>query len=142
MIEQFGGGMALLEWKSEYLTGIDSLDTEHRWLIDSVNDFDEKCRQGDMTAAKNMFYDLKDYMQEHSQNEESMMSRFNYPDIESHRKEHKKIALIVLKAEHRFEQVDGFPSAEIKGFIFEYFYNHIMVYDRAFGEFVKSAGKE
>jgi hemerythrin len=134
--------MAVLEWKDEFLTGVESIDNEHRWLIDMINEFDEKCLANDILSANRLFDDLKDFLNEHSENEENLMSRYEYPGLEAHRNDHKKIALKAAEVEHRFREQGIFSPAEIKGFVIEYFYRHIMVEDRKFGEFVKTAGSD
>lgn len=134
--------MAIFEWKDEFRTGIESIDAEHRWLMDSVNDFDDKCRKEEVDAASKLFENIKDYLQEHSKNEENLMIRYNYPDYAAHSANHKKIALIAFDLEDRYRRNGVISSAEIKGFIIDYFYRHIMVDDKKFGEFVKSAGRE
>jgi hemerythrin len=134
--------MALLNWSDEYLIGIESVDAEHRWLIDSVNNFHDLQLHGDSDAVRAMVSDLTDYICEHFRNEEGIMARYNYPDRDSHAKEHKKLAVRVRDIEDRLRNESVVSAAELSGFILDWITEHILKSDRTFGEFVKTVGEE
>ena len=38
--------MAIIQWSKEFLTGIETIDNQHRHLVELVNKFEEASRRG------------------------------------------------------------------------------------------------
>lgn len=89
-----GGVFVIFKWKDRFNTGIEEIDNQHKRLFeigselfelasldDGVDHYDEIVRLID---------DLKDYTKYHFNFEEEYMEKFNYSDIDNHKREHQK----------------------------------------------------
>lgn len=79
--------MTLMEWKDEMSVGVASLDEQHKALIGLIDTLDEKERTGD--AVSYVIAELERYVREHFRDEEAMMAAASYPELETHKAEHR-----------------------------------------------------
>ena len=81
--------MALLEWKDEYLLGIESLDFEHGGLFETINELHAQCHVGasleDVEACLGQFHDR---LAAHFALEENTMREMHNPYYETHEAAH------------------------------------------------------
>lgn len=77
-------------WKDEYSVGIESLDTDHRKLLDLINKLQTAVhyQTGDI-FEKEALDDVIAYTKYHFSREEKLMEEANYPDIIAHKETHK-----------------------------------------------------
>ena len=73
------------------MTGNDLIDTEHRALIDAINDLMEACEQGhgrqQMIGTAEF---LSDYVVQHFSDEEKLQKQHRYPNFDAHHAFHGK----------------------------------------------------
>lgn len=73
-------------------TGVESVDTEHRKLIDMVNQLDDACARGaGKQEVEKMLDFLSDYVVKHFSSEESHMHRLGCSSEEQNKKAHKAL---------------------------------------------------
>ena len=84
--------MALIEWRSDFETGIADVDHEHRELIELINKLHEQL-VGEETSEV-----ITDFLGEvfaqvsaHFALEESMMRKHNYDQYDDHKTHHEKL---------------------------------------------------
>ncbi len=83
------GGGKMIEWDDAYSVGISIIDEEHKRFIAIINRAVELEQSGgNQKEILAVINEMKRYAQTHFAEEETYMIRFNYPDYESHRKEH------------------------------------------------------
>jgi hemerythrin len=81
--------MALLEWKDEYLLGLEALDLEHRDLFQCINDLYEQCRiQPEGVEVEACLGQLYARLAAHFALEESTMLEMKNPHYAAHKSEH------------------------------------------------------
>ena len=78
--------MSLIEWKPSYSVGNQTLDAQHKVLIDLINNLDKESRREGMIGQA--FEDLDNYVREHFRHEEGLLREANYPDLDSHLRDH------------------------------------------------------
>jgi len=77
-------------WNESYNVGINRIDTQHKKLIDILNELYESFV--DQTSGQKLeiiLKELKDYTVYHFGTEEEFLLKHNYPFLEDHIKEHK-----------------------------------------------------
>lgn len=129
----------MYEMKDEYLTGIESIDTEHRRLFElaeeayqlNINDFiSDKYDQ-----LSDILDELKSYALTHFENEEKYMKEHNYKGILSqlaaHNEFREKIADLTLD---RNDENTEETVQEVLAFITDWLVNHIYYSDKKIGE--------
>jgi len=83
--------MALLHWRDEFNTGIQSVDYEHRHLFAIINDLHDKLRAGDATAAEEFLAALHDRIAAHFALEERVMRERAYGGYAEHKADHERL---------------------------------------------------
>ncbi|TCK17177.1 hemerythrin [Thiogranum longum] len=90
--------MSLLTWSDDRLLGIDSLDDQHKTLVDCINKLVTECRKTEtdgpgpsgekLKKLARLFDDLYTTTKAHFSHEEAMMRDMAYPGYTAHAREH------------------------------------------------------
>ncbi len=84
--------MKYLEWKAEYSVGIESIDMEHRELIEMINafykEFDE-CR--DLNSVEQFLGEIHSAIASHFALEERIMRESRYAEYAEHKDDHEDL---------------------------------------------------
>lgn len=84
--------MKLIKWKNEYAIGVPEVDTDHRELIDLVNDLYNQLQSGRYNVNMNDFLgELYAIMKRHFAREEDVMNMHRYPQFEVHKADHERM---------------------------------------------------
>jgi len=118
--------MAFFSWNDNMSVGVKTIDDQHKKLIELINDFYEHIlsRSNNENISK-LISGMSDYIQMHFRTEEEYMTKFNYPDIEEHKKEHEIYVAKVKKLEEDFNSGKIILSFEITSFLKDWIKNHI-----------------
>ncbi|MFA6400255.1 MAG: bacteriohemerythrin [Salinivirgaceae bacterium] len=133
--------MAFITWNKDLSVKIDSIDDQHKKLIELINDFYEniKNRSNDESISK-LLRGMNKYTVEHFNVEEELMKKYGYPDIEAHKKEHDKFVAKVTELEEKFNNGKVIVSFEITSFLKDWWKNHIQVVDQKYSDFFIKSG--
>ena len=129
--------MPLIIWKDEYSVSHSKIDSQHKKLIDLINDLHEgmKNRRGKDVLEK-ILDDLIEYTVVHFRDEEQIMSAANYPDITSHKVRHSELIDQVEKYKEKYENGAIMLSLETMNFLKEWLTNHILGIDKQYVPYV------
>ena len=130
----------LLEWNDDYLVGMDELDTEHRNLINRLNELHEKLyrRQGDNSMIEDNLRDIHDRIQQHFEMEESMMRDEDYPDYVQHKKEHDAFLHRVDNIITKYRTSPGYSFKDaLEDILQHWIKNHIASSDHELASYIK-----
>ena len=97
--------LLMLEWKSEYETGVPDLDTQHKVLFDNINRIGKLLDKQDIERAEAAYLlnFLEKYAAQHFSGEEACMARFRCPAHERNKTEHEMFLEILTVATGEFE---------------------------------------
>lgn len=124
--------MAFITWSSEYDTGIESIDEQHRRLVEIVNRFDDASRRGKGTRVmRDILNDLIGYTQEHFAHEESLMAAAGYEGLRKHQTLHRQLLQKVERYQYDFEQGKRITS-EVRDLLRYWVESHLLDEDQAF----------
>ncbi|MCH4888294.1 bacteriohemerythrin [Acidaminobacter sp. JC074] len=98
----------MFDWKEDYSVGVKEIDAQHKRLFemgqamsDLVSNHGDEDIYDELTA---MFNELIDYTRYHFNDEEKLMEKVNYKDLEDHKVQHQ---LFVEKLEaYDLETID------------------------------------
>ncbi len=127
-----------IEWNKNLEIGDPVVDSEHRYLIQLINNFYELFeKQGFKGNFANVFTHLARYVRTHFENEESLMVAIAYPDLENHRKQHEE--LIEQSMELSEQYLDGSETIRKETLIFlkDWALHHISETDMKIRAFLK-----
>ena len=99
--------MPKFEWKSEYVLGDETIDQQHKQLVEFANALVEALKQEeDRATVKGAFDMLFFYTKTHFKDEEEFFKSISSPLLEEHKAEHVVLA----------EEVENLWQDEILGF--------------------------
>lgn len=129
----------MYEMKDEYLTGIPSIDKEHRRLFEIAEELYQLC-QNELVHDKydlliSALNELKDYTMLHFEHEETYMESIGYKKLFTQKVQHnafrEKLDSIDL------DEIDNNQEAAIEdilAFVTDWLVNHILHVDKQIGE--------
>ena len=84
--------MSLLEWKSEFSVGVESMDFEHQNMIAMINEiYDEMKERRDADSVEQFLGDIHAAISAHFALEERMMREAGYAEFEAHKEDHEEL---------------------------------------------------
>lgn len=132
--------MAIIKWSEEFLTGIESIDIQHRRLVDLINKFEEAGRRGrDSRTMSEILNQLLGYTQEHFAHEEKLMAENGYPGIEGHRARHRQLLQKIEKFQYDYENEGHGVTAEGRKYLRHWVRAHILEDDLAYAPFCRKS---
>ena len=125
--------MALMVWKDAYSVGNEVLDSQHRRLIELVNDLS---READLAVV---LAGLREYGDTHFRTEESLLAAAAYPDLEEHRKYHEAFRRWLDGVIEAYEAGgdDVVARRDIHHYLCVWLANHLLVHDKAFAPWLE-----
>lgn len=118
-----------VQLSDELLTGLEELDTQHRYFLALTNAVRESRK--DKALSSRLMLDIARYAQCHFAYEETLMLAYEYPDRQQHIDEHQKI-LNALK--DSMSAGVNFPQARLQ--LIEWLLSHIPLDDKPLAQFV------
>ena len=119
-------------WSDELSIGNAEVDAQHKRLIELIGAIPEKAN----THDPEILAEALKYAAAHFVCEESFMAEIQYPDIEHHVNEHKKLTRILLSYQKEYES-GGADLYAFKQFMFRWVRDHIMDEDKKIGLFAQ-----
>jgi hemerythrin len=120
-----------LEWESDFETGNEYVDLQHRYFLDLINRIRNKFMDTNDVAYKGkLINELKKYADFHFTSEENLATSHNLPeDISSHHQRHLEL---LEEFDHHAEDLDnGLKTIdEFLGFLSDWFIGHTIYEDK------------
>ncbi len=131
----------MIRWKPEYSVGIDSIDEQHKGLIELINKLQSAVdfatgSEFERAALK----ELADYTRDHFKFEEDLMEEHGYPSFEAHRAEHEKMVKRVNGLLDEYRENEDLAMQKALAFLKDWLINHINGTDKQYSEFLISKG--
>jgi len=128
--------MPYYQWNDSLLTGIKTIDDQHKQLVEMVNTLHDTMERSGQCLAPELVDRLKTYAAEHFHVEEGYMQAFAYPEFEAHLKEHEGFYAAVLSCEKGCADGSTHP-AELLEFLKSWLTHHILDVDMKMGRFLE-----
>ena len=133
--------MALITWSSVLSTGIAEQDTQHKKLIDLINQLNDAMQAGKGTDVMGkVLAELVNYTVYHFGYEEKLMAQHKYEDTPAHKAEHAKFVQTAGDFKKKFDAGSAVVSVEIMNFLRDWLTNHIMKTDKKLAQELGKAG--
>ena len=130
-----GAGAA---WDPRLETGIDVIDAQHRTLFEAVHALVDSYRMGQASRqARESLLFLAEYSRVHFQTEARFRRSMGYPDLASHRIEHRRLVARLHTLQEK--QDKGYlVTAEVALFLADWLRHHIQGADMDYVRFLRS----
>jgi len=131
-------------WESSYDTGVEEIDEQHRILVNTINEADEKLSADtSQETLEAITKDLLSYALYHFETEEEMMQEHNYKgfnqsDYESHMQQHRDFSAKVVEIRESIKSGHPIDKEELIRFLINWLLNHINRTDKKLGDFLNS----
>ncbi len=83
------GLIEFMQWTPDLDTGIGVIDSQHKRIVDYINQLDYACRSGDRDESRVALDGLVDYTATHFAFEEEMQEKAGYQFVGAHRRVHQ-----------------------------------------------------
>ncbi|MFQ5643880.1 MAG: bacteriohemerythrin [Thiogranum sp.] len=130
-----------IQWKDEYNVGIESIDQQHRKLVSLINQLQTAVDYSTGEEFEREALDeLVDYTKTHFGFEEGMMEQYDYPDLEPHKAQHRKMIAKVEEVLAEYEQDHDRAMFQAVTFLKDWLINHINGTDKQYSSFLIEKG--
>ena len=122
------------------VTGNETIDTQHKELIDRIQNFVTACQNGDskVKAIKMLDY-LDEYTSFHFKEEEKLQEKSGYPEREKHYEKHAEFKKTIQELHEYLQDYEGPTdrfSELVQKNVIDWLFGHIKTYDRSVAEFI------
>ncbi|MEW5728280.1 MAG: bacteriohemerythrin, partial [Pseudomonadota bacterium] len=132
---------ALLRWHEEYRVDILRIDNQHRRLFEQGNTILEAVMRDEPAADVLALVDaLAEYARYHFGEEEAMMARHAYPDLDGHRLQHARLLDQLADMRDRLAGTQRPGEDEMLDFLRGWLMAHIVNDDRVYAPFMNERG--
>ena len=130
--------MPVMEWNERFALGIDQVDSEHRRILDAMNDLFDHARDG--TNGSLVLKDL-DYLvrvtTDHFAHEEAYFDSFGYKDAERHKLIHKSLLSKLAAHQQTIIAAQGRVTKDFFDFLRFWLSAHILGIDKKYADVAK-----
>lgn len=132
-----------LMWSDGFATGIEAVDTQHRWLLsllDEVRSLVARREQPDRRQLDSVLEQLNDYAAQHFLTEETLLRDKlpNHPGTAAHIRAHRSYWTTVAALQRRLRYGDAHIGAELYAFLRQWWIGHILTVDQEMGDALRS----
>ncbi len=142
--------MSYMEWKPEYNLNIETVDKQHRKLVDIINLLYESTQpdaekdelhalveilEKEATAINEML----EYTIKHFKDEEKLMVLNKYPEYEEHKKRHDSFTRQVRQYKEHFDSAEEVDVDEMMRYLKKWLLDHILGEDKKYVPYLKEA---
>ena len=128
--------MKKMEWSPELETGIPEVDTQHKRIVNLVNQMQEARLNKDMETVASVITEMVDYTLSQFAFEEALMEDARYRFLGPHRRVHELFAMKIPEFQARFEAGEDITE-ELHTMLVRWLYNHIRGDDQGYVESIK-----
>jgi len=132
-----------ITWKDQYSVGIESIDQQHKKLINLINTLQTTVDYSTGEAFEREALDaVVDYTKTHFAYEEGLMSKYGYPGFEAHKVKHQEMIDEVQKLMAEYEQDPDHAMQHGLNFLKQWLIRHINGTDKEYSDFLLSKGAQ
>jgi len=131
--------MEKLFWKDQYCVGIEKIDHQHQHLFEITNKLIERpvCSR-DCELASDILKEMINYAREHFTDEEVLIREYDYPELETHKRQHDYFINTTAELAINFMNNSNTTAGEIAEFLILWLSTHILKSDMKYKAFFKS----
>ena len=130
-----------VEWKDEYSVGLESIDNQHKKLLNLINQLQTAVDFSTGEEFEREALDaLVDYTKTHFTYEEGLMKDNGYPDYEPHKAQHEKMIKHVETVLSDYEKDQDTAMSNATAFLKDWLITHINGTDKLYSEYLIGKG--
>lgn len=127
--------MVGIKWTSDFETGDEGVDFQHKHLFALINELNDAVQSGSgESVVRDVLLDFVRYTKKHFKTEEVLMEASGFPDLDAHRVEHERVEQEVRGLAECTSSVDAMRLSE---FAYDWLMGHIVPFDVPMIRFVR-----
>ncbi len=131
----------LLPWSDRLISGIDSIDEQHKELVAMVNELHQAMRMKKGTEESGKILErLAQYTVDHFAYEATLFDEHQYPEADQHNEIHAQLVAKVQEFQQQFNEGKAALSMELMQFLTDWLENHILKTDREYVPYLQEKG--
>lgn len=133
--------MPLLTWNESYSVNIHELDTQHKKIVELINELHDgmKLGKGKEICGK-ILNELVNYTGFHFKSEEKLFEMHGYSETVIHKRQHDDLVEQVMSFKNSFDKGQGMVTVDLMMFLKNWLTNHIVNTDKKYSQFLNSKG--
>ncbi len=133
--------MSLFVWGDMFSVGYAEIDAQHQKLFAIGNSFyGEYVNRASRATMDKLFGELVDYTRYHFDDEERILKKCGYPDLQKHHLNHEKLVRLVNSYQKQLEAGTPEIEAQVMDFIKMWLNAHILGTDKQYSPYLDTAG--
>ncbi len=130
-----------IEWSDVLSVGIDEIDSQHKVLVDLVNEMHEAIHQRrGSDVVRDVLTKLAEYTKIHFAVEESLMRILGYQGYEEHKDQHEELIHNMMDLQQKVDSGRTAIGFELMHFLKIWLTKHIMESDQQYSQHFVDAG--
>lgn len=127
-----------VEWSDSLRIGLDAIDSDHRILVDMINQIHAARNAPEMPeVVGTVIKALVEYTIYHFRREERVLEAIGYPDLGAHMESHARLKTIADDIQERFlDDSSNVDMDWLSQFMMTWLVEHILQEDKAYAPFV------
>ncbi|HSV29066.1 MAG TPA: bacteriohemerythrin, partial [Candidatus Omnitrophota bacterium] len=141
LVESEREGRELLRWHEEYRVDILRIDSQHRRLFEQSNAILDAIDGGrGMADVLAQLDTMAEYARYHFGEEEALMGRHAYAELENHRARHAGLMDQLSDLRASLEKAGTVSEDDLKAFLQDWLVQHILCEDRKYAAYLNARG--
>jgi hemerythrin len=129
---------SFVEWKANLVTGNDTVDDQHKKLVDLINALHEAMKTGKTREILGgVLTELAEYTDYHFKAEEKLFSGRGYPKEAEHKTIHKDLMEQVTGIRTQYDAGKAGISVQLLDFLKDWLVTHIKVMDKEAADYMQ-----
>ncbi|MDR1250908.1 MAG: bacteriohemerythrin [Treponema sp.] len=129
----------LVAWSDDFLVGNSVIDGQHKELVRMTNEFWAGCQIGGVVAKVYFMKTIQGavlYVKTHFSTEEALMKKANYPNFDTHKKQHEDFVAEVTQQIQVFEKEDNPNPSQFVEYLMNWVLHHIAESDKKYMPYI------
>ncbi|CAK1857597.1 Ggdef family protein [Vibrio crassostreae] len=124
--------MNFFKWSEDFEVGIDSIDHQHKKLVELINRYGEEIKENEIKEIQKTLSDLSNYSIYHFAEEEGIMARSGIPEehIKKHRCEHENFISSIGSIVDSSSRLNESQLSQLFDFLVNWLATHILCCDK------------
>lgn len=133
--------MALFTWNDSYSVKVAMCDQQHKKLFEIINELADAMRSGKGNEVVGRTVgELLEYTRTHFSQEEALMQKANYPELQSHQEMHRKFVAQIESFIQQAKEGKVTNSIQVLNMMRDWLVNHIQKVDKQYSAQLNAAG--
>ncbi len=125
--------MHFFNWEDNFYVNIDSLDSQHKKIVDLINSaHKELTEEKRPDETRKIIEELLRYTEYHFEFEETLLEKYNYPVITTHKKQHEALRKKVSSLKTDLDKGKGIEPLNLLAFLVDWLQDHIVGSDKKY----------